>query len=194
MLIYELDSARVVLIFVLLVAFLALDVLLDDGLCIFPSRQVEFAVDVFCYVQGIFLDVFEADFVESSFWEALFLLLVGVIELHVVAQDVLLHFFVGDGVELKRFDGAEIEGAGALEDGVWVPDEVHELRVGKELREGFYAACVGWILREVLFHRLIFTSFSKVCLNSCNSLSLIFLNVRNRSHHSCILSGKNQKL
>ena len=150
MLIYELDSARVVLIFVLLVAFFALDVLLDDGLCIFPSRQVEFAVDVFCYVQGIFLDVFEADFVESSFWEALFLLLVGVIELHVVAQDVLLHFFVGDGVELKRFDGAEIEGAGALEDGVGIAHQIDKTCFREEFCKSLYATCVRRVLAQVL--------------------------------------------
>ena len=99
----KLNRLGVVLVLVLLVAFLALYVLLDGWFRFLPTRQIKLLVDVLRDGKGVFLYVLETHFIEPSFRQALFLLFVGMIELHVVAQDVLLHFFVGDGVELQWF-------------------------------------------------------------------------------------------
>ena len=77
MLVDEADGAGIVLIAVFLVALLALDVLFDGGLSLFPTWQVELAVDVIRDVECVLIDVLETNFIEPSLWQTGFLFLVG---------------------------------------------------------------------------------------------------------------------
>lgn len=91
----ELDGAGGVLVLVLLVAALAVDVVADGFLGLFPAGELELGVDVAGGGIGIALELLELHLVEVAFGDELLLLLIGFVEAGVGEDGVHLYLIIG---------------------------------------------------------------------------------------------------
>ena len=112
---HQLYCFRLILVFVLLIAFLLVDVCLNGRTCFFESRKRKFLIDFLRQVERVLFIILETHLYQVALRNEMLVSLIFVIELVVHREDILLQLFRTDVLKLERFDGIGEETPGRLE-------------------------------------------------------------------------------